>query len=195
MNQPAKLEVETLRRLNRLCELEARPPAILALLPNLKEAFVRAQWMATLGKAPPRGPLPLKEDFYFSSYQNRLEGSYFIRVWQQLIDAQFHYVDAYIGAYEQYSELFGDKRLMSFDRAWCLARAVASEQLKITVVQCDACSSFYIHNVNDLINHRNCPVCRLCGLRETARNRQKTREIDGEDLSHEQPTLQIAGCA
>ena len=168
-----KLEVETLRRLNRLCELEARPPTILALLPNLKETFVKTQWIAIRGINPPRGPLPLKEDFYFSSFQNRLEASYFVRVWQKLINANFHYVDAYVSAYEQYSEMFGVKRLMTFDRAWCLARAVSAERVRVMVVKCDCCDSHYIHNRADLINHKNCPVCRLYGLRDSKRSAAK----------------------
>ena len=174
-----KLEVETLRRLNRLCELEARPPTILALLPNLKETFVKVQWIAIRGINPPRGPLPLKEDFYFASFQNRLEASFFVRVWQKLIDANFHYVDAYVSAYEQYSETFGPKRLMTFDRAWCLARGVSAERVRIMLVKCDACQSNYIHNRADLINHKNCPVCRLYSLRETKRAAAKSDSISG----------------
>lgn len=121
-----KLEVDTLARLNRLCELEARPPTIRAILPGMKDAFIKTQWVAILGKNPPRGPLPLKEDFYFSSYQSKLQASFFVVVWRRLLEADFHYVDAYIAAYERYERAFGADKLMTFDRAWCLARAVAS---------------------------------------------------------------------
>ena len=172
-----KLEVDTLRRLNRLCELEARPPTIQAILPGLKEVFIKTQWVGILGKNPPRGPLPLKEDFYFASYQAKLQASYYVSCWKRLLDAKFHYVDAYIGAFEQYQEAFGDECLMTFDRAWCLARAVASDHMMIELVKCDHCESTYIHNSNDLVNHKFCPVCRVYGLRDQKRQKAEDSAI------------------
>lgn len=167
-----KIEIATLSRIHRLCELEARPPTIMALLTTaaVKEQFVRAQWTSILGKNPPRGPLPLKVDIYFSSYQARLQSSYFIAIWRKLKAANLHRVDVYIGAYEQYTRTFGLAKLMSFDRAWALARAYASDM--VTSVECDCCGSHYIHNPHDLINHKNCPSCRVFNLRE--KRRQKT---------------------
>lgn len=166
-----KIEVAMLARVHRLCELEARPPTIMGLMTTavVKEQFVKAQWIAILGKNPPRGPLPFKIDIYFSSYAARLQSSYFIAVWRKLKAANLHRVDVYIGAYEQYARTFGLAKIMSFDRAWALARAYASDM--IVTVECDCCGSHYVHNPDDLINHKNCPSCRVFSLREKRRQR------------------------
>ena len=156
------LDIDTLRRLNRLCALGARPPVIKALLPTAHPALIRSQWEAIQHCPPPKGRLPMLVDWFLSNYQIKLHSSFIAAVWRRATASQLHFVDAYMAAYDQYLLTFPEP-LLTFDRAWYLIRALSSRMM--TTVQCPECNTEYIQNPDELVNHRSCPCCRVYGLR------------------------------
>lgn len=168
MKKLAKLEVDTLRRINRLCDLGARPPVIEALLPTVTDSLIRSQWQAIQQKTPPKGRLPILIDWYFSNYQVKLQSSFIAAIFKRTNVADVHYVDGYITSYERYLEVF-ESPALSFDRAWYLIRALNADL--ITTVTCRECGSEYIHNPHSQIDHRTCPCCRVYGLNKNPRKR------------------------
>ena len=151
-----KMEPEMIARLNRLCELGARPPVIQAMLPTVPEPLLRSQWEIINGEPAKKGRLPNVPDWYFSTYQIKLQSSFCALIYKKLLSSDLHYIDAYIATYEIYSQTF-EERLMSFDRVWFLGRILSAKMVKTTV--CDKCHSVYIHHADNLINHKHCPVC------------------------------------
>lgn len=186
MKKPAKLEVETLRRINRLCEIGARPPVIEALLPAAPDALIRSQWQAIQQKTPPKGRLPILIDWYFSNYQVKLQSSYIVAIFKRTNMADVHYVDGYITSYEKYLEVF-DNPALSFDRTWYLIRALSAQL--ITTVTCNECGSEYIHNPHSQIDHRTCPCCRVYGLNKSPRKRADVQAAPILRMQHPQQHL------
>lgn len=169
------LDVDTLRRINRLCEIGARPPVIKALLPAAHDTLIRTQWDAFQDAAPPKGRLPMLVEWFLSNYNVKLQSSYIASVWRRASDNKVHYVDAYLAAYDQYIATFPEP-LLTFDRAWYLIRTLSTRMM--TTVTCPDCDSEYIHNPNELTNHKTCPCCRVFGLRQNSGYKAKPkREI------------------
>ena len=158
MASKLKIEAETISRLNRLCELGARPPVIQAMLPSVPEQMVRNQWEMINGESSKKGRLPNVPEWYFSTYIIKLQSSFVAFTWRQLIAGNMHYIDAYIATYEIYTRTF-ETPLLSFDRVWFLGRILSAKMIATTA--CDKCASAYIHNKDNLINHKHCPVCRV----------------------------------
>jgi len=166
------LDVDTLRRINRLCEVGARPPVIKALLPTAHDTVIRDQWEAIQGSAPPKGRLPMLVEWFLSNYQIKLQSSYIAAVWRRATESQVHYVDAYLAAYDQYVETF-EEPLLTFDRAWYLIRTLSSQMMTTDI--CPECNTEYIRNPDELVNHKTCPCCRVYGLRPQSGYKPKAK--------------------
>jgi hypothetical protein len=171
------LDIETLRRIEQLCVVGARPPTIVSLLPTANPSLIRERWEAAQGYTPPKGRLPMLVEWYFSNYQIKLHASCVASFWRRATENSVHYVDAYLAAYNHYLEIFPEP-LLTFDRAWCLIRALSSKQM--TTAICPKCDTTYVHNPNDLVNHKTCPCCRVFGLRPIISAEEKQVQADIE---------------
>ena len=169
-------ELPVLRRLVRLCDLGARPPVIRSLLPTVPDGVITELWTERHGRRPPRGPLPHNVGFFLASPTRRLQSSYLLTIFHELRQFGVHDTDALIVAYMQFAQTFDVSSqtpddAITFDRGWFLVREFSAVR-SLALVRCDGCGARYIHRNLELINHRNCPVCRRIEACEPARQRQ-----------------------
>ncbi len=76
--------IKTLRRLERLVQLGARPPVIRSLVPTLHDSVISDAWSEHHGRRAPRGPLPHNVGFFLANPQRRLQASFVLAVFDDL---------------------------------------------------------------------------------------------------------------
>lgn len=151
----AILDLTTRRRLDRLCELGARPRIISAMLPRLSDTIIRAHWIHAQQRAPSQGGATSRPSSYWSTLRVRLHASFALNAYLHLEGAQIHFIDAYIGAFEEYRAFFDEDSPENFDWFWGLVQNYLDD--RIALIECSVCSVNYIHNPDDLKHNRNCP--------------------------------------
>lgn len=151
------LDGDTRRKLDRLCELGARPRIIAALLPKLTDypSIIAAHWRYIQGRAPSKGGTTTRATSYLSTTRIRLHASFALATYLEIETTRIDYVDAYIKAYEEYLTVFSVDAPESFDWFHGLVRNYLDGHIDLVV--CTHCNTRYAHNVDDLVNHRNCP--------------------------------------
>lgn len=167
--------LKTIERVIGLVNLGARPPSIKSLIRNAPDALIRDYWVKIHGQRPPQGPLPSKSEWYFQSYERRMQAATVISIHRMLVQQGIHHVDAYIKAYELYRELFEDWQF-NFDRLWQLIRDVNIKN--ILVEKCNGCRSTYLRLRDDLARDSHCPSCRLA-----AQNRSSAQTVNPSAIS------------
>lgn len=178
-------DLAVLRRLVRLCDLGARPPVIRSLLPTVPDAVITELWTERQGKRPPRGPLPHNVGFFLANPTRRLQSSFLLTVFDELRKSGAHDTDALVAAYMQFAQTFdvasqSSEDVISFDRGWFLIREFTTVR-SLMLVKCDGCGARYIHRNLELINHRNCPVCKHIEEFDPAR-------LDATEALHAHPS-------
>ena len=155
------LDPDTRRRLDALCQLGARPRIISAMLPSLSEtpSVINMHWRHYQGKAPKRGSATSRPTSFHSTSRVRLHSSFALSAYFHVEETGIHFVDAYIESYQIYSNTFADDEPESFDWFWSLVQNALDGHL--TLVTCSNCGFKYLHNTDDLVNDRNCPVTRF----------------------------------
>nr|WP_246262047.1 FlhC family transcriptional regulator [Azoarcus taiwanensis] len=188
--------IKTLRRLERLVQLGARPPVIRSLVPTLHDSVISDAWSEHHGRRAPRGPLPHNVGFFLVSPKRRLQASFILAVFDDLRRLGVADAEALIVTYEQFLATFDDDSSpvdsrLTFDRAWFLIREYTTVR-SLLLVRCDACGSRHIHRAFELINHGQCPAC---GLVEAARNEclPESSEPDSDCSKIELPDLPALG--
>jgi hypothetical protein len=150
--------LKMIERVTALVKLGARPPSIKSLIQNVPDALIRQYWIDIHGQRPPQGPLPSKSEWYFQSYERRMQAATVLSTHRMLVDQGIHHVDAYIKAYELYLEMFEDRQF-NFDRLWHLMRDINIKN--ILVESCSRCNSTYLRLRDDLARDSHCAACRL----------------------------------
>lgn len=150
--------LKMIERVERLVELGARPPSIKSLIRNAPDVLIRDQWVKIHGQRPPQGPLPSKSEWYFQSYERRMQAATVISMHRMLVQQGIHHVDAYIRTYGLYREIFEDWQF-NFDRLWQLVRDVTIKNILIEC--CSGCKSTYLRLRDDLARDSHCPSCRI----------------------------------
>lgn len=129
------------------------------------------------GKSPPKGMLPFSAD-WFMTWQPNIHASLLMNIHQFLeSEAKLDGIEAVLRAYRLYLEnlqLSEIEPILSFTRAWTLARYFASGMLRL--VPCKRCSGHFVGHAYDL--HDNF-VCGLCHVPARA---GKTKAIRAEAI-------------
>lgn len=160
----AILELQTRQRLDRLCELGARPRIISAMLPQLSDTIIRAHWIHAQKRAPSQGGATSRPSSYWSTLRVRLHASFALNAYLELEGSQVHFIDAYISAFEEYRDFFDTDSPENFDWFWGLVQNFLDD--RISLIECGVCSIKYIHNPDDLKHNRNCPGHRYLPMPE-----------------------------
>lgn len=179
----AVLDHVSMRRVNELCAMGARPPVIHALLPDFPRDIVVNLWVMHNGKRPPKGPLPSDANFYLNGSTRRLQSSLIIKTFQKLRDTGVHDIDALISTYKQYNSSFShleESVRYSMDRVWGLIREFVSVR-SVTMVCCPHCKAEYIHKALEIVNHRYCPMRKLVAHYESVTEIAKNPELVASD--------------
>lgn len=150
--------LKMIERVSNLVRLGARPPSIKSLIQNAPDALIRDYWVKLNGQRPPQGPLPSKSEWYFQSYDRRMQSATVVSIHKMLVQQGVHPVDAYIKTFEMYLEMFNDHQF-NFDRLWQLIRDINIKN--ILIEQCTSCKSTYLRLRDDLARDSHCPACRL----------------------------------
>lgn len=158
------LELTTRQRLDRLCELGARPRIISAMLPQLSDTIIRAHWIHAQKRAPSQGGATSRPSSYWSTLRVRLHASFALNTYLQFEGTQVHFIDAYIAAFEEYRDFVDTDSAENFDWFWGLVQNFLDD--KIALIECSVCAVNYIHNPDDLKHNRNCPGHRYLPMPE-----------------------------
>lgn len=169
------LDIDTRNRLDRLCQLGARPRIIAAMLPSLPEAVIRAHWVHQNGHAPSKGPSTSRPGSYWATLRTRLHSSFALITYLQIEETSINFIDAYIKSYEHYTQFFARDNPEGFDWLWGLVRNYLDDRIQL--IECKCCASQYIHNSDDLINDRNCPTHRYL-LPEIEKRSAKPKQME-----------------
>lgn len=147
----------------KLAELGARPPTISGLLPYLPETMIKDIWAEVRGERSRRGPTPYTMHAHFSSPRNRVQATFALVLFVEYRKTGIHDIDAIIATFERYCQLFGtqtEQKGLSVDR---LVKLISHyiHDCSITLEKCPGCGMLHIHDVNELLSARDCPLRKL----------------------------------
>ncbi len=112
------------------------------------------------GKSPSKGQLPFSTD-WFLTWQPNIHASLFINIHRYLIKAcGGDNIDVMMKAYRLYSEQMdanGVEPLLSFTRAWRLARFMDAKML--TQTACTSCGGLFVTDTYENSRHYKCGLC------------------------------------
>jgi flagellar transcriptional activator FlhC len=114
------------------------------------------------GESPPKGMLPFSTD-WFMSWMPNIHASIFMNIHAYLVrHTQAKGIRAIITAYKLYIEhveLNGLEKVLSFTRAWSLARFFEAKLLETTA--CTCCGGKFVVHTMDLTKDYECGLCNV----------------------------------
>jgi flagellar transcriptional activator FlhC len=114
------------------------------------------------GVSPPKGMLPFSTD-WFMSWMPNIHASIFINIHRYLVaHTQSKGIRAIIGAYKLYLEhvqLNDLENVLSFTRAWSLARFFEAKLLE--TAPCKCCGGKFVVHTMDLTKDYECGLCNV----------------------------------
>jgi flagellar transcriptional activator FlhC len=129
---------------------------------NLSRERLLRLYKEVRGESPPKGMLPFSTD-WFMSWMPNIHASIFMNIHAYLLQhTQAKGIRAIITAYKLYIEhveLNGLEKVLSFTRAWSLARFFEAKLLETTPCKC--CGGKFVVHTMDLTKDYECGLCNV----------------------------------
>ena len=129
---------------------------------NLSRERLLRLYKEVVGQSPPKGMLPFSTD-WFMSWMPNIHASIFMNIHAYLLEhTQAKGIRAIITAYRLYIEhveLNDLEKVLSFTRAWSLARFFEAKLLETT--PCKSCGGKFVVHTMDLTKDYECGLCNV----------------------------------
>jgi flagellar transcriptional activator FlhC len=129
---------------------------------NLSRERLLRLYKEVVGQSPPKGMLPFSTD-WFMSWMPNIHASIFMNIHAYLLaHTQAKGIRAIIRAYKLYLEhvqLNDLEKVLSFTRAWSLARFFEAKLLETTPCKC--CGGKFVVHTMDLTKDYECGLCNV----------------------------------
>ena len=129
---------------------------------NLSRERLLRLYKEVRGESPPKGMLPFSTD-WFMSWMPNIHASIFMNIHAYLVEhTKARGIRAIILAYKLYLEhvqLNGLEKVLSFTRAWSLARFFEAKLLETTPCKC--CGGKFVVHTMDLTKDYECGLCNV----------------------------------
>lgn len=154
-------EARQIERAVTLIRLGARLQ-VLETETNLSRERLLRLYKEVRGESPPKGMLPFSTD-WFMSWMPNIHASIFMNIHAYLVEhSRAKGIRAIILAYKLYLEhveLNDLEKVLSFTRAWSLARFFEAKLLETT--KCKCCSGKFVVHTMDLTKDYECGLCNV----------------------------------
>jgi flagellar transcriptional activator FlhC len=129
---------------------------------NLSRERLLRLYKEVRGESPPKGMLPFSTD-WFMSWMPNIHASIFMNIHAYLVaHTRSKGIRAIIGAYKLYLEhvqLNDLEKVLSFTRAWSLARFFEAKLVETT--SCKCCGGKFVVHTMDLTKDYECGLCNV----------------------------------
>jgi flagellar transcriptional activator FlhC len=147
---------------------------------NLSRERLLRLYKEVRGESPPKGMLPFSTD-WFMSWMPNIHASIFMNIHAYLVNhTRAKGISAIIRAYKLYLEhvhVNELEKVLSFTRAWSLARFFEAKMLDTTT--CRSCGGKYVVHAMDLNKDYECGLCNVPS--RAGKTKKKAAEAPAKD--------------